>query len=82
MVLNWERKVCVLLFASFKSQVLMKVKAHCAWIQTCRSLLRSDSGRYTESCVRSYWFSAAPQLPLQGKEELLSVRVTLLTLRW
>ena len=67
MVPNWEHKVYILLIVPCKPQVLTKVEAHCAWLQNCRSLLLGDGGRDDESCARSHWFPAAPQLRLQGK---------------
>lgn len=35
---SWERKVHILSAASYNTQLLMTIEAHCAWIQTCKSL--------------------------------------------
>lgn len=67
MVPSWEHKVCVLLATPCKARVPMKAEAHCAWIQTCRSLSVGDGEHDGESCARSDWFPTAPQLPLQCK---------------
>ena len=73
MVPSWEHKVSILL-ASHSAWALIKFEAHCAWLQTCRSLPFGHGGHESEPCARSYRFPAAPQPPLQGDVVLVACK--------
>jgi len=60
MVLSWEHKVCDLLTASHDAQILMRVEAHCAWLQTCRRLSPGGGEHDAELCARFQRFPTAP----------------------